>query len=66
MLKYVRNNVAAHRDNDICNQLETLEDLHLSDAVKLVGEYGNIIKDLGTAVSPIKGLGIKILNMVCS
>lgn len=59
MLKYVRNNVAAHRDNDICNQLETLEDLHLSDAVKLVGEYG-------TAVSPIKGLGIKILNMVCS
>lgn len=63
-LKHVRNNVAAHRDNDICNQLETLEELRLSDAVKLVVEYGNIINDLGTVVSPIKGLGIKMLNRV--
>lgn len=63
-LKHVRNNVAAHRDNDICNQLETLEELRLSDAVKLVAEYGNIINDLGTVVSPIKGLGIKMLNRV--
>lgn len=53
-LKNVRNNVAAHRDNDICNQLETLEELRLSDAVKLVIEYGNIINELGAAVSPIK------------
>ncbi len=63
-LKNVRNNVAAHRDNDICNQLDTLEGLHLSDAVKLVIEYGNIINELGAAVSPIKELGIKRLNMV--
>lgn len=39
-LKNVRNNVAAHRDNDIFNQLDTLEGIHLSDAVKLVIEYG--------------------------
>lgn len=64
-LKNVRNTVAAHRDNDICNQLDTLEGLHLSDAVKLVIEYGNIINDLGAVVSPIKELGIKELSMVC-
>lgn len=61
-LKYVRNNVAAHRDNDICNQLETLEELHLSDAVKLVVEYGNIINKLGAVVSPVKKLGIMRLE----
>lgn len=65
-LKYVRNNVAAHRDNDICNQLDTLGRLHLSDAVKLVVEYGNIINELGAVVSPIKDLGIRKLNMVYS
>ena len=64
-LKNVRNTVAAHRDNDICNQLDTLEGLHLSDAVKLVIEYGNIINDLGAVVSPIKELGIKELSLVC-
>lgn len=62
-LKYVRNNVAAHRDNDICNQLNILEGLHLSDAVKLVVDYGSIINDLGTVVSPIKELGIRRLSM---
>lgn len=61
-LKNVRNNVAAHRDNDICNQLETLEELRLSDAVKLVIEYGNIINELGAAVSPIKKFGIMRLE----
>lgn len=61
-LKHVRNNVAAHRDNDICNQLDTLDGLHLSDAVKLVVEYGNIINDLGAVVSPIKKLGIMRLE----
>lgn len=61
-LKHVRNNVAAHRDNDICNQLDTLDGLHLSDAVKLVVEYENIINDLGAVVSPIKKLGIMRLE----
>lgn len=61
-LKHVRNNVAAHRDNDICKQIETLEELHLSDAVKLVVEYGNIINKLGAVVSPIKKLGIMRLE----
>lgn len=63
-LKHVRNNVAAHRDNDICNQLGTLDGLHLADAVKLVVEYGTIINDLGAVVSPTKELGIRELNMV--
>ena len=65
-LKHVRNNVAAHRDNDVCKQLDISENLHLSDAVKLVVEYGNIINELGTAISPIKELGIKRLAMVYS
>lgn len=63
-LKLVRNNVAAHRDNDVCKQLDISENLHLSDAVKLVVEYGNIINELGTIISPIKELGIKRLAMV--
>ena len=63
-LKHVRNNVAAHRDNDVCKQLDITENLHLSDAVKLVVEYGNIINELGTVISPIKELGIKRLEMV--
>lgn len=63
-LKYVRNNIAAHRDNDVCKQLDILKGLHLSDAVKLVVEYGNIINELGTVISPIKELGIKRLAMV--
>lgn len=63
-LRHVRNNVAAHRDNDVCKQLDITENLHLSDAVKLVVEYGNIINELGTVISPIKELGIKRLAMV--
>lgn len=63
-LKHVRNNVAAHRDNDVCKQLDISENLHLSDAVKFVVEYGNIINELGTVISPIKELGIKRLEMV--
>lgn len=64
-LKYVRNNIGAHRDNEICKQLKTIENLHLSVAIKLVLEYENIINDLGVAVSPIKQLGINRLEMVC-
>lgn len=63
-LKLVRNNVAAHRDNDVCKQLDISENLHLSDAIKLVVEYGNIINELGTVISPIKELGIERLAMV--
>ena len=63
-LKLVRNNVAAHRDNDVCKQLDISENLHLSDAVNLVVEYGNIINELGTAISPIKDLGKERLAMV--
>ena len=63
-LRHVRNNVAAHRDNNVCKQLDITENLHLSDAVKLVVEYGNIINELGTVISPIKELGIKRLEMV--
>ena len=60
----MRNNVATHRDNYVCKQLDISENLHLSDAVKLVVEYGNIINELGTAISPIKELGIERLAMV--
>ena len=63
-LRHVRNNVATHRDNYVCKQLDISENLHLSDAVKLVVEYGNIINELGTAISPIKELGIERLAMV--
>lgn len=58
----VRNKIAAHRDSDICNQIETLESLHLSDAVSLINEYGSIINKLGVVTSPLQVLGLKLLE----
>lgn len=56
-LKLVRNNVAAHRDNDVCTQINTTENMHLTDAIQLIVEYERIINELGSVVSPMKRLG---------
>lgn len=61
-LKSVRNKIDAHRDNDVFVQIETLENLHLAEAVQLIIDYMTIINELGTAVSPIKQLGIERLQ----
>lgn len=45
-------------------QIETAENLHLSDAVKLIVDYGRIVNELGTVVSPMKQLGILRLESV--
>lgn len=58
MLTSVRNKIDAHRDEDVCTQIETAEILHLADAVKLIVDYERIINKLGTTVSPMKQLGI--------
>lgn len=58
----VRNKIAAHRDSDVCEQIETIEGLHLSEAVSLITEYGSIINKLGAVTSPLKALGIKRLE----
>lgn len=58
MLTSVRNKIDAHRDEDACIQIETAENLHLADAVKLIVDYERIINKLGTTVSPMKQLGI--------
>ncbi len=63
-LTNVRNTIDAHRDEDVCMQIETAENLHLSDAVKLILDYGRIVNELGTVVSPIKRLGILQLKSV--
>lgn len=63
-LTNVRNTIDAHRDEDICMQIETAENLHLSDAVKLILDYGRIVNELGTVVSPMKRLGILQLKSV--
>ncbi len=60
----VRNKIDAHRDEDVCMQIETAENLHLSDAVKLILDYGRIVNELGTVVSPMKQLGILRLESV--
>lgn len=60
----VRNKIAAHRDSDVCEQIETTERLHLSEAVSLITEYGSIINKLGVVTSPLKALGIKRLEAV--
>lgn len=63
-LTSVRNKIDAHRDEDVCMQIETAENLHLSDAVKLILDYGRIVNELGTVVSPMKRLGILRLESV--
>ena len=63
-LTSVRNKIDAHRDEDVCMQIETAENLHLSDAVKLILDYGRIVNELGTVVSPMKRLGILQLKSV--
>lgn len=63
-LTSVRNKIDAHRDEDVCMQIETAENLHLSDAVKLILDYGRIVNELGTIVSPMKQLGILRLESV--
>ena len=45
--------------NDIVAQLDIIEGLHLSDAIKLINEYGMIINKLGQEVKPIIDLGLK-------
>ena len=64
LLTSVRNKIDAHRDEDVCMQIETAENLHLSDAVKLILDYGRIVNKLGTVVSPMKQLGILRLESV--
>lgn len=63
-LTNVRNTIDAHRDEDVCMQIETAENLHLSDTVKLILDYGRIVNKLGTVVSPMKQLGILRLESV--
>lgn len=63
-LTSVRNKIDAHRDEDVCMQIETAENLHLSDAVKLILDYGRIVNELGTVVCPMKQLGILRLESV--
>lgn len=60
-LKRIRNIVAAHRDEDVCLQIETIEYLHLSEALKLVTEYGCIVNQLGLVMASIRELGLKQL-----
>lgn len=63
-LTSVRNKIDAHRDEDVCTQINTTENLHLADAVKIIVDYERIINELGVTVSPMKQLGILGLESV--
>ena len=63
-LTSVRNKIDAHRDEDVCTQINTTENLHLADAVKIIVDYERIINELGVTVSPMKQLGILRLESV--
>lgn len=63
-LTRIRKGIDAHRENDIVAQLDIIEGLHLSDAIKLINEYGMIINKLGQEVKPIIDLGLKRLQEV--
>lgn len=64
MLTSIRNTIDAHRDEDVCTQIETVENLHLADAVRMIVDYERIVNELGTVVSPMKRLGILQLESV--
>ena len=61
-LTRVRNSVDAHRDLEVSMQIDTIEGLHLSEAVQLIIGYGNIVNKLGEVTIPIKELGITRLQ----
>lgn len=61
-LTRVRNSIDAHRDVDVGIQIDIIENLHLSEAVQLINDYGKIVNKLGNVTSPIKDLGIKRLQ----
>lgn len=63
-LTSVRNKIDAHRDEDVCMQINTTENLHLADAIQLIVEYERIINEPGTVVNPMKRLGILRLESV--
>lgn len=63
-LTSIRNKIDAHRDEDVCMQINTTENLHLADAIQLIVEYERIINELGTVVNPMKRLGILRLESV--
>ena len=63
-LTSVRNKIDAHRDEDVCTQINTTENLHLADAIQLIVEYERIINELGTVVNSMKRLGILRLESV--
>lgn len=63
-LTNVRNKIDAHRDEDVCTQINTTVNLHLADAIQLIVEYERIINELGTVVNPMKRLGILRLESV--
>lgn len=63
-LTSVRNKIDAHRDEDVCMQIETAENLHLADAIKIIVDFERIINELGVTVSPMKQLGILRLESV--
>lgn len=61
-LTRVRKGIDAHRDVEISVQIDIIERLHLSEAVQLITNYGNIVNKLGNVTSPIIKLGIKRLQ----
>lgn len=61
-LTHVRKSLDAHRESDIAVQVDILEGLHISDAVQLILEYGNIVNNLGGTTQPIIELGLKRLQ----
>lgn len=64
LLTSVRNKIDAHRDEDVCTQIETAENLHFADAIKLIMNYERIVNKLGAVVSPMKQLGLLRLESV--
>ena len=61
-LTHIRKSLDAHREYDVATQVDILEGLHISNAIQLIIEYGNIINNLGSTTQPIIGLGLKRLQ----
>lgn len=61
-LQTVRNNTAAHKDQNILNQLNIITNINWSDIMRTTMEFESIINDLGTFLQKLINSGLENLK----
>ena len=58
----VRNNTAAHKDQDVLNQLSVISDINWVNIIELVEEFETIINDMGAFLKRLIDMGLANLK----